>query len=147
LGQRVLDEKSDRLNKMGLVETALRLDPTFARAYAGLSFTHFQNAFQGWAKRQPAMDRAYLRPRYNGYLHLQDHGGPVVHDYLDDVARDVPASTEATQLVGFAGGGNGAFTVRTASTTLSTRRCFALPFVEKESIATRGSVPSSARHE
>ncbi len=30
-------------------ETAVRLDPTFARAYAGLSFTHFQNAFQGWA--------------------------------------------------------------------------------------------------
>ena len=25
--------------------TAVRLDPTFARAYAGLSFTHFQNAF------------------------------------------------------------------------------------------------------
>ena len=26
-------------------QTAVRLDPTFARAYAGLSFTHFQNAF------------------------------------------------------------------------------------------------------
>ena len=25
--------------------SAIRLDPTFARAYAGLSFTHFQNAF------------------------------------------------------------------------------------------------------
>jgi DNA-binding SARP family transcriptional activator len=40
-------------------ETAVRLDPTFARAYAGLSFTHFQNAFQGWAKRQPEIDRAF----------------------------------------------------------------------------------------
>lgn len=40
-------------------ETAVRLDPTFARAYAGLSFTHFQTAFQGWAKRQPAVDRAF----------------------------------------------------------------------------------------
>ena len=39
--------------------TAVRLDPTFARAYAGLSFTHFQNAFQGWAKREPEIDRAY----------------------------------------------------------------------------------------
>ena len=39
-------------------ETAVRLDPTFARAYAGLSFTHFQNAFQGWTKREPEMDRA-----------------------------------------------------------------------------------------
>ena len=28
-----------------LFGNALRLDPTFARAYAGLSFTHFQNAF------------------------------------------------------------------------------------------------------
>jgi TolB-like protein len=28
-----------------LFEQAIRLDPTFARAYAGLSFTHFQNAF------------------------------------------------------------------------------------------------------
>jgi DNA-binding SARP family transcriptional activator/TolB-like protein len=34
-------------------DTAVRLDPTFSRAYAGLSFTHFQNAFQGWAKRDP----------------------------------------------------------------------------------------------
>jgi DNA-binding SARP family transcriptional activator len=39
-------------------ETAVRLDPTFARAYAGLSFTHFQNAFQGWAKREPEVERA-----------------------------------------------------------------------------------------
>ena len=37
----------------------MRLDPTFARAYAGLSFTHFQNAFQGWAKREPEIDRAF----------------------------------------------------------------------------------------
>ncbi|CAG1008964.1 hypothetical protein BURK1_03598 [Burkholderiales bacterium] len=40
-------------------ETAVQLDPTFARAYAGLSFTHFQNAFQGWAERAPEIDRAY----------------------------------------------------------------------------------------
>jgi DNA-binding SARP family transcriptional activator/TolB-like protein len=40
-------------------EMAVRLDPTFARAYAGLSFTHWQNAFQGWAKREPEMDRAF----------------------------------------------------------------------------------------
>jgi DNA-binding SARP family transcriptional activator/Tfp pilus assembly protein PilF len=29
----------------GLFERALQLDPTFARAWAGLSFTHFQNVF------------------------------------------------------------------------------------------------------
>jgi TolB-like protein len=40
-------------------ELAVRLDPTFARAHAGLSFTHFQNAFQGWSKRAPAVDRAF----------------------------------------------------------------------------------------
>ncbi|MFO1059884.1 MAG: hypothetical protein U1E53_23320 [Dongiaceae bacterium] len=38
--------------------TAVRLDPTFARAHAGLSFTHFQNAFQGWTARGPEIDRA-----------------------------------------------------------------------------------------
>ena len=31
-------------------EMALRLDPTFSRAYAGLSFTHFQDAFQNWKR-------------------------------------------------------------------------------------------------
>ena len=40
-------------------EMAVRLDPTFARAYAGLSFTHFQNAFQGWGARAPEIDRAF----------------------------------------------------------------------------------------
>jgi tetratricopeptide (TPR) repeat protein len=29
-----------------------------ARHWAGLSFTHFQNAFQGWAEREPEIDRA-----------------------------------------------------------------------------------------
>ncbi len=28
------------------------------------------------------LDDAYLRPRYNGYLHFQDSAGPVVHEYL-----------------------------------------------------------------
>jgi TolB-like protein/Tfp pilus assembly protein PilF len=40
-------------------ETAVRLDPTFARAYAGLSFTHFQKAFQFWGERAPEVDRAF----------------------------------------------------------------------------------------
>jgi len=38
---------------------AIRLDPTFSRAYAGLSFTHFQNTFQGWTERKPEIERAY----------------------------------------------------------------------------------------
>ncbi len=40
-------------------ELAARLDPTFARAQAGLSFTYWQSAFQGWEKREPAIDRAF----------------------------------------------------------------------------------------
>ncbi|MFZ9682335.1 MAG: hypothetical protein ACO3DQ_03925 [Cephaloticoccus sp.] len=28
------------------------------------------------------MEDSWTRPRYPGYLHLQDHGGDVVRDYL-----------------------------------------------------------------
>jgi len=39
---------------------AIRLDPTMARAYAGLSFTHFQNAFLlRLSERQQEITRAY----------------------------------------------------------------------------------------
>jgi hypothetical protein len=38
---------------------AVCLDPAFARPYAGLSFIHFQNAFQGWAARAQEIDRAF----------------------------------------------------------------------------------------
>lgn len=34
-------------------------DPTFARAFAGMSFTHWQNAFQHWADRDREGDLAY----------------------------------------------------------------------------------------
>jgi len=51
--------KADNARAKHFFETAVHLDPTFARAYAGLSFTHFQNAFQGWAERAPEIDRAY----------------------------------------------------------------------------------------
>jgi tetratricopeptide (TPR) repeat protein len=57
-------------------ETAVRLDPTFARAYAGLSFTHFQNAFQGWAKRAPAVDRAFAAA---GQSIMVDDRDPAAH--------------------------------------------------------------------
>jgi DNA-binding SARP family transcriptional activator len=51
--------RTDNERARHFFEAAVRLDPTFSRAYAGLSFTHFQNAFQGWAKRAPEVDRAY----------------------------------------------------------------------------------------
>jgi tetratricopeptide (TPR) repeat protein len=37
---------------------AVQLDPGFARAYAGLSFTHWQSAFQGWGERAAELDAA-----------------------------------------------------------------------------------------
>lgn len=40
-------------------EMAAHLDPTWARALAALSFTHFQNAFQRWSEREPEIDRAF----------------------------------------------------------------------------------------
>ena len=41
-------------------QTAVGLDPTFARAYAGLSFTHFQNAFlHRVAERSQQIDLAF----------------------------------------------------------------------------------------
>ena len=40
-------------------EVATRLDPTFARAHAGLSFTHWQNAFQHWGDRDRETGLAY----------------------------------------------------------------------------------------
>ena len=52
-------KKPDNERAQHFFETAVRLDPTFASAYAGLSFTHFQNAFQGWARREPEIDRAF----------------------------------------------------------------------------------------
>lgn len=30
----------------------------------------------------PALKRAYLRPRHNGYIHFQDHGGDIIRNYL-----------------------------------------------------------------
>jgi len=57
-------------------ELAVRLDPTFARAYAGLSFTHFQNAFQGWAERQPEVERALASA---GQSLMVDDRDPAAH--------------------------------------------------------------------
>ncbi len=51
--------KTDNAKARHFFQAAVRLDPTFSRAYAGLSFTHYQDAFQGWGKREPEMDEAY----------------------------------------------------------------------------------------
>ena len=51
--------KSDNELAQHFFKMALRMDQTFARAHAGLSFTHWQNAFQGWADRKIEAERAY----------------------------------------------------------------------------------------
>jgi hypothetical protein len=51
--------KADNDQARHFFEMAIRLDPTFARAYARLSFTHWQNVFQGWTKREPEVDLAF----------------------------------------------------------------------------------------
>lgn len=55
---------------------AVRLDPTFARAWAGLSFTHWQGAFQGWEAREAGIGRA-LDAAGRGIM--ADERDPAVH--------------------------------------------------------------------
>jgi DNA-binding SARP family transcriptional activator/TolB-like protein len=51
--------RDDNQQARHFFETALKLDPTFSRPYAGLSFTHFQNAFLGWGERALEIEKAY----------------------------------------------------------------------------------------
>ncbi|MEI9412170.1 transcriptional regulator [Mesorhizobium salmacidum] len=55
---------------------ALQLDPTFARAYAGLSFTHWQNAFQRWGDRDRESALAFESA---GQSLLVDDHNPAAH--------------------------------------------------------------------
>jgi DNA-binding SARP family transcriptional activator len=41
-------------------KAAVKMDPTFSRAYAGLSFTHFQDSYLGWGDRKKAAERAFV---------------------------------------------------------------------------------------
>jgi DNA-binding SARP family transcriptional activator/Tfp pilus assembly protein PilF len=68
--------RGDNERAQHFFESAVRLDPTFARAYAGLSFTHFQNAFQGWAERVPEIDRAFATA---GQSLMVDDRDPAAH--------------------------------------------------------------------
>ncbi|CDX16028.1 Adenylate cyclase [Mesorhizobium sp. ORS 3324] len=55
---------------------ALQLDPTFARAYAGLSFTHWQSAFQRWGERDRETALAFESA---GHSLLVDDRNPAAH--------------------------------------------------------------------
>ncbi|HEX2216897.1 MAG TPA: BTAD domain-containing putative transcriptional regulator [Xanthobacteraceae bacterium] len=68
--------KADNERAQHFFKTAVRLDPTFARAYAGLSFTHWQNAFQGWSRKEPEIERAYAAA---GQSLIVDDRDPAAH--------------------------------------------------------------------
>lgn len=57
-------------------ETAVTLDPAYSRAYAGLSFTHWQSAFQHWADRRSESELAY---KAAGRGLIADEHDPAAH--------------------------------------------------------------------
>ena len=57
-------------------ETATRLEPGFSRPHAGLSFTHWQNAFQGWGDRESETELAW---RHANEGLMADDQDPAVH--------------------------------------------------------------------
>lgn len=82
-------------------QAAVRLDPTFARPHAGLSFTHFQDAFLGWGDRATAIERAYAAAA-DGLM--ADEHDPAAHwalgralwlkDRQDDAVRELQSAVE-----------------------------------------------------
>jgi tetratricopeptide (TPR) repeat protein len=92
--------KPDNAQARHFFETAIRLDPTFSRAHAGLSFTHWQNAFQGWAEREAAIERAYAAA---GQGLLADDRDPAAHWAMGRAlwlrGRHAPAVEELEQAV------------------------------------------------
>ena len=68
--------KIENERAQGFFKTAVSLDPTFSRAYAGLSFTHWQSAFQGWAARAAEVDLAY---EVAGQSLMVDERDPAAH--------------------------------------------------------------------
>jgi DNA-binding winged helix-turn-helix (wHTH) protein/tetratricopeptide (TPR) repeat protein len=68
--------KADNDQAQHFFEMSIRLDPTFSRAYAGLSFAHWQNAFQGWAERPLETERAYAAA---GQSLMADDRDPAAH--------------------------------------------------------------------
>lgn len=55
---------------------AVELDPTFSRAHSALSFTHFQNAFQGWGERGSEIEMSFAAA---GESLMADEHDPAAH--------------------------------------------------------------------
>jgi TolB-like protein len=68
--------REDNEQARRLFGQAAQADPGFAPAYAGLSFTHFQEAFQGWGPRGQQAGLAFERA---GQSLEADERNPVAH--------------------------------------------------------------------
>jgi DNA-binding SARP family transcriptional activator/TolB-like protein len=68
--------RADNERARHFFQKAVALDPTFSRAHAGLSFTHFQNVFQGWSAPAPGIDRAFAAA---GQSLMADDRDPAAH--------------------------------------------------------------------
>ena len=69
--------KPDNDQARHLFEQAVRLDPTFSRAHSGLSFTYWQDGFQGWSpERHKMLDLAHAAASESL---LTDDGDPAAH--------------------------------------------------------------------
>lgn len=68
--------KADNTQAQHFFARAVALDPTFSRAHAGLSFTHWQNAFQSWADPVSERERAFAAASQSL---LADERDPAAH--------------------------------------------------------------------
>ncbi|MCD6077656.1 MAG: transcriptional regulator [Ramlibacter sp.] len=94
-------DRDDNEQARHFFQTAVRLDPTFARSHAGLSFTHWQDAFQGWRDPASAIELAY-RTAAEGLM--ADENDPASHwslgramwlkDRPEDALRELQAAID-----------------------------------------------------
>lgn len=56
--------------------------PSHKTAWLNEDNNHLCNDF--FKNILPAMENGYMRPRYNGYLHFQDHAGEPLHAFLEN---------------------------------------------------------------
>jgi multiple sugar transport system substrate-binding protein len=79
----------------GMVQSTLYVQhggqPGHGSAWADATANQLTNGF--FTAVLPAMERGYVRPRYNGYLHFQDHAGLPLQQYLLGTINEEQALT------------------------------------------------------
>lgn len=70
--------------------------PGHRSAWTDPTANHLTNYF--FTQVLPVMDNGYMRPRYNGYLHFQDHAGDPLQDCLEYDGDPVKALQEMNKL-------------------------------------------------